>query len=92
MQTVLLSLDLSESCLQGLGHITTALDISEYRIEPYVLQRSVPEAVVPEIPKVLPYVHQLWAPLLAAFKVVSTPVFSIPKQTAAALGAYIMCC
>lgn len=69
LQTVLLSLDLSASALQGLSHTSAALDVHEYRIEPYVAKRDAPEPVAPEIPKVLPHVHQLWAPLLAALKV-----------------------
>ena len=68
LQTVLLSLDLSASALQALGHTTAALDAHEYRIEPYVAKRGAPEPVAPELPKVLPHVHQLWAPLLAALK------------------------
>lgn len=55
--------------LQGLGHTTAALDAQEYRVEPYAAKRGAPEPVAPDIPKVLPYVHQLWAPLLAALKV-----------------------
>ncbi len=69
VQTVLLSLELSASALQGLAHTTAALDMHEYRIEPYIAKRGAPEAVAPEVPKVLPHVHQLWGPLLAALKV-----------------------
>ena len=66
---MLLSLDLAACALQGLRHVSTALDINEYRIEPYIAKRTAPEPATPEIPKVLPYVHQLWGPLLTALKV-----------------------
>lgn len=51
--------------------MSAALDVNEYKIEPYLAKRNVPEPAAPEIPKVLPHVHQLWGPLLAALKVIS---------------------
>ena len=69
LQTVLLSLELCAAALQGLGHVSAALNLNEYKIEPYLAKRNVPEPVRAEIPKVLPHVHQFWAPLLAALQV-----------------------
>ena len=57
------------TALQTLRQTTAALDLVEFKIEPCIAKRGTVEPVAPTTPKVLPHVHQLWGPLLAALKV-----------------------
>ena len=71
MQVVLLSFDISQHALSALKQTTTALDVREYEIDPLLAKRDAVLPVKPETPKVLPHVHQLWGPLMAAMQVQS---------------------
>ena len=57
------------TALQTLLQTTAALDLMEFKIEPYIAKRGTVEPVAPTTPRVMLHVHQLWGPLLAALKV-----------------------
>ena len=68
-QTVLLSLGVCGDALEGLASTSKAQELKENRVDVHLSSKGKVEPVAPEIPRALPFVHQLWGPLMAALKV-----------------------
>jgi len=69
LQTVLLALGVCGDGLEGLASTSAALDLKEYWLDVHLSVKGKVQPVAPDIPKALPFVHQLWGPLMAALKV-----------------------
>ncbi|KAK9808680.1 hypothetical protein WJX72_001826 [[Myrmecia] bisecta] len=68
LKVMLLAVDVAVGGLRALQATTAFTQLEEYHIAPYVVKPDKIEPVPPETPALLPSVHALWGPLIAALK------------------------